>query len=182
MAADEDAVDVHRELPTGDRIEAREVAHPTNQQLGFDEVVEHAIGAGRDVDGRAECLAHRFFSISRLSAARCGSQKPWMKSATGANPSRLIAYRRRVPDLCASTRPALSSTARCWDAACCVTSTASAISVTPRGPLCRTRRISTRLGSPSALKALAVRRSESFTSRRLCNTGSGVTPSTSNHL
>ena len=90
VAADQDAVDVDREDSTVFRFEASHVAHPTNEELGPHEVVEDLVGQSLDVDGRPERLAHRFFSISSLSAASRGAQKPSTKAATGAKPSGLI--------------------------------------------------------------------------------------------
>ena len=91
VAANQDAVDVDREHAPVDRFEARGVAHPSHEQLGSHEVIEHSLGRGFDVDARAKRLGHRFFSTTSLSAASRGVQNASTKAATGAKPSGLIA-------------------------------------------------------------------------------------------
>src|SRR5262249_30031818 len=67
VTADENTVDVDGEDAAIGRFETRDIAHPTNEELGPHEMIEDLLGRRFDLDGRAEGLAHRFFSISSLS-------------------------------------------------------------------------------------------------------------------
>jgi hypothetical protein len=54
VAADQHAVDVDRKDTSVDRFEARDVAHPANEQLGAHEVIEDLLGCGVEVDAHPE--------------------------------------------------------------------------------------------------------------------------------
>jgi hypothetical protein len=69
VAADRRAVDVHGEEPSFDRLEARDVTHPPDEQPGVDEVIEDLLGRGADVDAGAVNYELKFGPFGALMDA-----------------------------------------------------------------------------------------------------------------